>query len=461
MKTKRNKPESEAIVIREGSASVKIYPTVNRIYRTNPATGKRELKSEHPQFTLTYYSGSRRVKLKFNDRAKAEAEARLVVVKLANGENEALKLTGNDRADYIKATQRLREWRPDADLNLVVADYIGSAKRLPENIALKDCVDFYLKRHPLGLPPKTVREVVNELIKTKSEAGKSDIYIKDLEGRLNQLADAFQDVRLSAITGKQIEDYIRALRVPAHGGKEHPLAGRSQNNHRRIIGTLFKFAIKRGYLPKDHDELSAVERAEDDSGEIEIFTPDELVKLFDACMIPVKEHGKWRTRREMIPYLAISAFAGLRAAELQRLDWSEVNLKRRFIEIKASKAKTASRRLAPVTDSLAAWLAPYAKEFGPVAPFANMSKQLTERLAPAAKLVWKHNGLRHSFISYRLADIKDVGQVALEAGNSPQMIFKHYRQLVTEEQAKQWFAIMPPEEAENIIPLRAAAAAVV
>ena len=53
--------------------------------------------------------------------------------------------------------------------------------------------------------------------------------------------------------------------------------------------------------------------------------------------------------------------------------------------------------------------------------------------------MWKRNGLRHSFISYRLAGIKDVGQVSLEAGNSTQMVFKHYRQLVTEEQARAWW----------------------
>jgi hypothetical protein len=30
---------------------------------------------------------------------------------------------------------------------------------------------------------------------------------------------------------------------------------------------------------------------------------------------------------------------------------------------------------------------------------------------------------RHSFISYRLADVQAAAQVALEAGNSPQIIF--------------------------------------
>jgi integrase len=163
-------------------------------------------------------------------------------------------------------------------------------------------------------------------------------------------------------------------------------------------------------------------------------------------------------RPEMVPYLAIAAFAGLRAAEIDRLDWSEVNLAERFIELKASKAKTASRRLAPIPDNLLAWLTPYAQPFGPVCNFERSDKQLFYYLAPKAGLKWKRNGLRHSFISYRLAVVKDVGAVSLEAGNSAQMIFKHYRQLVTEKQGNEWFSIKPGESAANVIPLPAAAA---
>jgi hypothetical protein len=51
--------------------------------------------------------------------------------------------------------------------------------------------------------------------------------------------------------------------------------------------------------------------------------------------------------------------------------------------------------------------------------------------------------LRHSFISYRLAEIQDAAQVALEAGNSPNMVFKHYREIVKPDVAKAWFAIRP------------------
>ena len=56
---------------------------------------------------------------------------------------------------------------------------------------------------------------------------------------------------------------------------------------------------------------------------------------------------------------------------------------------------------------------------------------------------WQHNGLRHSFISYRVATVSNVAQVALEAGNSPAIIFRNYRELVTPQDAKAWFAITP------------------
>jgi hypothetical protein len=64
-------------------------------------------------------------------------------------------------------------------------------------------------------------------------------------------------------------------------------------------------------------------------------------------------------------------------------------------------------------------------------------------VAARAKVPWRQNALRHSFISYRLADLQDTNRVALEAGNSPQMIFRHYRELVTPEQARKWFSIAP------------------
>ena len=87
-----------------------------------------------------------------------------------------------------------------------------------------------------------------------------------------------------------------------------------------------------------------------------------------------------------------------------------------------------------------------------------ISSELTEagiREARAATVeksgvTWKDNGARHSFISYRLAEIQNAAQVALEAGNSPNVVFRHYRELVKPEAAKTWFAVAP-EQPANVL----------
>jgi integrase len=130
-------------------------------------------------------------------------------------------------------------------------------------------------------------------------------------------------------------------------------------------------------------------------------------------------------------------------AELNRLDWSAVDLDRGIIEIRAGQAKTASRRVVPVTPNLVAWLAPLERK-GRVVSGKNLHIDVSA-LARALKIEWPRNVLRHSFISYRIAQVKSADQVALEAGNSPSIIFKNYRELTTEEQAEKWFGILPKD----------------
>lgn len=56
---------------------------------------------------------------------------------------------------------------------------------------------------------------------------------------------------------------------------------------------------------------------------------------------------------------------------------------------------------------------------------------------------WPQDVLRHTCASYWVAKIKDVGEVALELGNSPSVLLRHYRELVTGEDADRFWAIKP------------------
>ena len=106
-----------------------------------------------------------------------------------------------------------------------------------------------------------------------------------------------------------------------------------------------------------------------------------------------------------------------------------------------------------MADSLKQWLAPHRQEDGKVVSLSEGNLTLRLRAlvkSEAVNIQWPHNGLRHSFISYRVAKVQNVAQVALEAGNSPQVIFSHYRELVKPAEAEKWFSIVPQTPA-NVI----------
>ena len=174
---------------------------------------------------------------------------------------------------------------------------------------------------------------------------------------------------------------------------------------------MFGFARSRGYLAKGWaTEAEDLTKAREHDSEIGIFTPGQLEKLLR------------KADESLVLYLSIGAFAGLRTAELQRLEWSEVKLDQSVIEVTAKKAKTGSRRLIPIQPNLCAWIRPFVRREGLVCWLSTIN-QKASAFARSQDIQWPQNALRHSFASYRLAQLKNTAEVALEMGNSPAMIF--------------------------------------
>jgi integrase len=277
---------------------------------------------------------------------------------------------------------------------------------------------------------------VAELIANRTSAKRSRVYLRDLSIRLTRFAGAFA-IPIASIDPATVRAYIETLpNGRSKTGK--PSSPRSRRNTLKLIRTLFTFARKAKYVPRELDEeIGEIDPPSLEPTEIGIFSPTEIARLLGGA------------GPELIPPIAIGAFAGLRHAELSRLDWSEINLRDRFIVLKSAKAKTSARRVIPISENLAAWLQPHWKPAGPINPAEDeddLGKRL-KRVADRMKIRWQRNGLRHSFISYRTALIKNVPQVALECGNSPAMIFRNYREAVHEDTAREWFAVMPPPAA--------------
>src|SRR5262249_54981262 len=154
----------------------------------------------------------------------------------------------------------------------------------------------------------------------------SDKYLYQLRLRLDAFADQVKGL-IGLVTAEAGKNFI-------HGMKKG--RGGTKNNYFEGLNVLFEFARKKGERPRGFAGLDEVEMAAESDFEIEIFSPKEFKLLLAHCP------------ESLVPVLVIGAFAGLRTAEIERLDWREINLAGNFIEVKARKAKTRARRLVPI-----------------------------------------------------------------------------------------------------------------
>ena len=153
----------------------------------------------------------------------------------------------------------------------------------------------------------------------------------------------------------------------------------------------------------------------------------------------------------MLPYVAIGLFAGIRTAEIERLDWKEIDLEAKTIEVTAEKSKARKRGIVDMSENLVAWIKPYAKKSGAVAPsspdwhFGEVRK-LTKIEA------WPKNAMRHSAASYHLALHKNAALTAnLLRHENTRTLFAHYRELVKPKDAELYWKIEPSADAGDKI----------
>ena len=299
-------------------------------------------------------------------------------------------------------------------------DALSCSKRLlPYGKTIVDATEHYLEYLASVSRSCTVAELLEQFSAAKAADGASKRYMSDIRSRLGAFAKDYGRLKVSEIRPDLMDDWLRSLKV----------AAQTRNNFRRVLHVFFKFAMLRGFV--GDNVVTKTARAKVVRSAPAIFSP--------AQMRTVLENAP----DDFVPYLAIGGFAGLRSAEIERLDWSEINLERGFIHVKADKSKSAQRRLVAINDNLLAWLAPHIHQSGPIiSPIR--AREAREQTCKAAHIDWPSNVLRHSFASYHLAHFHDAAQTAIQLGHSSAvMLYRHYRELVSPDAAVEWWQIFP------------------
>ena len=301
----------------------------------------------------------------------------------------------------------------------------------PFGVTLEEAAQFYAQSHEAASESQTVTLAIQKLLAAKKADGKSARYLKDLRNRLDRFGSEFSERPIATITAPEISEWLRGL----------SLAPLTRNTFYLRLSTLFSFAREQHWVRENPLSKSMLAKVVGtDPG---ILSPKQFSDLLRSASA------------ETLPYWAIGGFAGLRSAELERLEWNDIDFEEGVIEVTPRKSKTASRRCVNILSALKAWLEPYQNHrSGSVCPQGLRLKLEADR-ERAGIANWPSNALRHSYASYHLAAFSNANQLALQMGHSDaELVFQHYRQRVRPAVANAWWSIFPAQT-DNVVSLTA------
>lgn len=386
---------------------------------TAPFMSKTKRAKWPPIYKVTHRSGQesfqvdlgsvegKRKRVNFGTKAEAETFAEQSRIAKANEGMAAFTLAQDIRLDALKANQMLA----------------------PHGVTILEAAKYF-EKHVLAYktaPP--IKEVVARYIADSKSKNLRPRTITDLETRLYPFSADFGERRLSEVTLDELKDWIN----------DENLQMRTRINYLTKISQLYNYALKRPVKWVDTNLTELIDRPTVEETTPEVFTVEQAKALLENA-------GKFG----LIPYIALGLFAGLRSAEMMRLDSKDISFENSTIKVGADVAKKRAQRNVDIQPALSAWLAPLADKLRQGGPIVNQSKfrMNKELLLDAAKIErWPENGLRHSFASYHLAQFNSSDSTAFQMGHrSTEIVHRYYKALVLKTEADKFWNLRPAEQ---------------
>lgn len=394
--------------IKEGSVVVKIYRSKHKTTKSGYV------------YTVAYksFAGIRKLPQTASEK-KAETEARRIAVALAAGKIASAEFSSAERDELFAA----KKMCGDQPLLSCLAEYNKAKELVGSNLfaAAKNWSDA----NGNSFTRKLFRDVVDEFVVAKKKLGYSPI---ENHGAIYALLKSdLGSFFVNDLTTIQLTTWLHKSQSPC-----------TFNTRRKRLVAIFNWCRNVGYLPETiRTAATKTETADEVPKPIGIITPAEFGALLHQVSIDAKQS---------LPCLVFAGFCGLRSCELKNQDWSNVYLDRQLLNVTSGKKGTDSDRIVPLCDAAVRWLQLCENHTGLIC-----EKQDLRNIRIVAKKIGvsiPKNGLRHSFVSYRVAQKQDCNQAALEAGHSLKIQKKHYKFPVPQKEGEAWFGIVPPDELE-------------
>ena len=415
--TNKNKA---AFLIQRGNVKVPIY-----------AREQTKNGSVYRSYSLPDHSGGRRKIWTFADMSEAKEKATEIAEATQNGKTEILQWEEGLRTEIRKSLEAVKttgkSLLPACQLFSQAVQILGGKS----DELLAACQHYTHHRPDKPFTPKPTKEAAREFLATK-KLKISTRRLRALSSYVNRFADKFDSVLLNEISPVELQDLVDA----------NNWAPKTHNDFLGAVSLLYREAQFRNWVPANCNPAKKIKRKKVIRSTVNVFEPWEAKQIL-TCI-----------GADLVPFLALWLFGGIRKEEISRLSWQQVNrgLETGWIFIEAKQTKTGVERSVPVADNLMQWLKKHQKLDGYVMPerWRTMSKidELPNYVSRKSGVKWKSNAPRHSFGTYYLKICKDPSEVVKAMGNSLTEFEKHYwckAKSITEEVAQAWFDIRPDD----------------
>lgn len=309
-----------------------------------------------------------------------------------------------------------------------------------------EAADFYLS-HGVAKESISFATMVQRFLNEKLEHS-TPRYHRQLKVSLGALMNELGEKPANGVRGDDIERWL----------KRNKWAPKTWVNYLGDASALFSWGVKKGYLSLN--PCAEVFKPKLGDGEIGTLTVEQCELLLRAA---VKDP-------QVIGFVVLGLYAGLRPAEIARLDWSAVDLEAATVVVAGSQAKTRRRRIVDLSENAVAWLkASELKLEGKITGkwwdgrwrvfrsklgwdagnsgdgLSRIQRKKTRKEAePAPFGRWPHNALRHTYASMHYAMHQNEAQLQTQMGHeSAAMLHRHYRALKTKTDASKFWALKP------------------
>lgn len=264
---------------------------------------------------------------------------------------------------------------------------------------------------------KTVQECSELYLQSLAHSGRKKLYISKMRLFLLHLCESIGSAQIHAVKLADLEALANKISL------------KTRPTWRKCACSFWSWSVKKGFCSQN-----IATRLDTPSVELEVpqvLSVDQCRQLLARCSDAA------------LPGLVLMLFAGIRPLEAVKVSWRDVDFDAKTITINASVAKTRSFRKVSMTENLLAWMR-YLKERKVILPIHRKGKPLTSELARILGLsVWPRDSLRHTAASMMLERTQSADRTALELGNSPGILHRHYKNLVSSENCRIFWDILP------------------